>query len=103
MLAENRCRRWAGNGFDRYPDLVRDCDVRVLHPSTPSAAVVGRMVIEALDRGEQPRSTLPTLDAHAGDGSGAIGTGEVLLAPHPLYLRRPDAVEPVPAAGVARG
>jgi tRNA threonylcarbamoyl adenosine modification protein YeaZ len=53
-------------------------------PVYPAAATLCRLVAAALARGE----TAPS------DGAFALGTGSVLLAPEPLYLRRPDVREP---------
>jgi tRNA A37 threonylcarbamoyladenosine modification protein TsaB len=100
LLADVGCRSWAGNGFDRYRLLADQNGVQLLQPSTPSAAVLGGMVIEGLVRGEQPRAMLPNVGAHSGDGAGSIAKGDRLLAPYPLYLRRPDAVEPATGVGV---
>lgn len=53
-------------------------------PAYPAAATLCRLVAAALARGETPSS----------HGALAPGTSSVLLAPEPLYLRRPDVREP---------
>lgn len=62
----------AGEGPRLYPDLLPDGT----GPAYPTAATLCRIAVAALSAGE------------TGDGSG------LLLAPEPLYLRRPDAREP---------
>jgi tRNA threonylcarbamoyladenosine biosynthesis protein TsaB len=61
--------RVAGEGPLLYPEVLRNPAA----PTYPAAATLCRLVAEALASG---------------------GTAPVLLAPEPLYLRRPDAREP---------
>jgi tRNA threonylcarbamoyladenosine biosynthesis protein TsaB len=61
--------RVAGEGPLLYPEVLSNGTA----PTYPAAATLCRLVAEALARGE---------------------TAPVLLAPEPLYLRRPDAREP---------
>jgi len=61
--------RVAGEGPLLYPEVLPNPAA----PTYPAAATLCRLVAEALARGE---------------------TAPVLLAPEPLYLRRPDAREP---------
>ncbi|MEZ5117303.1 MAG: tRNA (adenosine(37)-N6)-threonylcarbamoyltransferase complex dimerization subunit type 1 TsaB [Candidatus Nanopelagicales bacterium] len=74
-------------------------------PHHPSAAWLGLLVHRALGAGEplpEPIAEPQADDPHRGQGDdphgdGALGApqpGRVLLPPVPLYLRRPDAVEP---------
>lgn len=95
LLVDSGVRSWAGNGFERYPELVAEHRLIMLEPSTPSAVTIAQLVIRALARGDRPPTERPVVSDHGGDGAGAIRTDAVLLAPHPLYLRRPDAVAPV--------
>lgn len=92
LLVDGGVRSWAGNGFERYPELVAEHRLIILEPSTPSAVTIAQLVISALARGELPPTDRPAVSDHGGDGAGAIDADAVLLAPHPLYLRRPDAV-----------
>lgn len=94
FLADSGVRSWAGNGFERYPELVSEHRLVTLEPSTPSAVTIAQLVMRALARGDLPPSNRPTISDHSGDGAGAIEVDSVLLAPYPLYLRRPDAVAP---------
>ena len=58
----------------------------------PHAADVARLAIRALTRGEQPASIAVPLADHgteSGETADAIAH-HVLLAPRPLYIRRPD-------------
>jgi tRNA threonylcarbamoyl adenosine modification protein YeaZ len=65
----DRGLRAAGEGPLLYPEALPNGTA----PTYPAAATLCRLVAEALARGE---------------------TAPVLLAPEPLYLRRPDAREP---------
>jgi tRNA threonylcarbamoyl adenosine modification protein YeaZ len=71
----------AGEGPLIYPEFLPNATA----PTYPAAATLCRLVAQALARGE----TVPAF----GDGL-AIPKRSVLLAPEPLYLRRPDAREP---------
>lgn len=97
VLDQHAVRRWAGAGFDRYPDLVAERNLDVIAPAYPSALAIAQLAISGLARGEQPAAPAE-LGAHGTDGSGSVAAGQILLAPAPLYLRRPDAVEPTRAA-----
>lgn len=70
----------AGEGPLLYSELL----TASAGPTYPAAATLCRLVAAALARGETASS----------DSEFAIGTRSVLLAPEPLYLRRPDAREP---------
>lgn len=92
-------RSWAGDGFDRFPDLVDSSGLELLEPRFPLASVMATLALEAQRRGEVPLLANPMLSEHSSDGSGAIPVGTTLLAPYPIYLRRPDAREPVAVTG----
>lgn len=65
-------------------------------PLRPRAAVIARLAGSYLDAGESMATSDIDLSAHGGD-SGATSDsvrGSRLLAPVPLYIRRPDAVAP---------
>ena len=85
---------WAGNGLDRYPDLVADGVIRRLPASTPSALMLARLAAAAWQAGEEPGAELPTLIEHGSDTAAGIGASGVLRPAYPLYLRRPDAKAP---------
>ncbi len=91
VIAAHPNTSWAGDGLTRYPELVAECEVRVIDPAFPDAVDVARLAIDALLGGEVTSATSPELNSHGGDGAGAVPAGAVLLAPVPLYLRRPDA------------
>ena len=76
-------------------DHASELEVEV--PAYPQASWVGRSVTGLLEAGEQPWSPAPELSDHGADGRGTATAlvGHSLLAPEPLYLRRPDAAIPV--------
>ncbi len=65
----------AGEGAVKYPDAFPDA----IEPVLPSAADLAELTVRRLAAG-------------GGDTSSGVSAG--LLPPEPLYLRRPDAVEP---------
>jgi tRNA threonylcarbamoyl adenosine modification protein YeaZ len=67
----------AGEGQLLYPEILP----HGTGPAYPAAATLCRLVAQALARGEAAPSSRDV-------------TRSVLLAPEPLYLRRPDAREP---------
>ena len=70
----------AGEGPLLYPEFFPTST----GPTYPAAATLCRLVAAALARG----------DAMAADSESALAARSILLAPEPLYLRRPDAREP---------
>ena len=88
----------AGEGPLLYPEFLPNGT----GPAYPAAATLCRLVAQALARGEAP----PGPGAITGSGvrsdgefaiaGFAIAPRSVLIAPEPLYLRRPDAREPGP-------
>jgi len=65
-------------------------------PLRPRAAVIARLAGAYVDAGEHAATSDIDLSVH-GDDSGATADsvrGQRLLAPVPLYIRRPDAVAP---------
>lgn len=58
---------------------------------SPSAAWIARLGAQG-----EPTGVVDALSVHGGDGGSTVEAirGSVVLAPQPLYLRRPDAVEP---------
>ncbi|HBJ72796.1 MAG TPA: tRNA (adenosine(37)-N6)-threonylcarbamoyltransferase complex dimerization subunit type 1 TsaB [Actinobacteria bacterium] len=63
----------------------------------PDARDVGRFALHHLALGQQVNSTAIELSVHGHDlgATAAALTGRSLLQPLPLYVRRPDAVEPI--------
>lgn len=92
---------WAGDGFDRFPDLVAARGIEVVQPRYPNARYMIEVALRAQQSGEVPLQANPQLGEHSSDGSGAIPIDATLLAPYPIYLRRPDAREPVQVAASA--
>lgn len=89
---------WVGEG------AVLHADVLVSRPSTEhlqhvQARWIASVLADALASGEAPMPPVATLARHGeDDGSTAQQlAGHRLLAPYPLYVRRPDAAEPVTA------
>lgn len=116
-------RAWAGDGFERFGELAQQRQLRLLPQRYPSTAVLIDQVLllarpvpaEAGPEAALVPATLRDLIAESAridlrgpawldDQSGDGATKQVpvgrLLAPLPLYLRRPDAAPPkgLPAA-----
>lgn len=69
----------------------------------PHARVIAAVARDLLNAGEQVAGPITHLSAHGtdtGETAGALGSAR-LLAPYPLYLRRPDAVAPAAPASSA--
>jgi tRNA threonylcarbamoyl adenosine modification protein YeaZ len=97
---ELRAGAWAGHGAAEHPELFP----AVLDAGYADAAWVGRRVQALLAAGAaQAHVDLP-LDAHGEDSgrTSAALEGTALLAPRPLYLRRPDAAAPATVVGDGR-
>ena len=80
---------YVGNGFERYPDLPE----AEFYP--PSARWIGELALRELERGSQIPDSAHAVVDHVESGSALVSPEQVVFAPHPLYIRRPDAVEPV--------
>lgn len=93
---------WAGAGLDRYPHLVTAHRAIVVPPRFPSARAVGELAKRTIESGEQISRTAAGLTDHSADGSGSVGLQQRLLAPYPLYLRRPDT-KLLPESAVSNG
>jgi tRNA threonylcarbamoyl adenosine modification protein YeaZ len=72
----------AGEGAVKYPEAFPIA----IAPSLPSAADLAELTVRRL--------TAASDSAAEGGTAGGIQDGAGLLPPEPLYLRRPDAVEP---------
>jgi tRNA threonylcarbamoyl adenosine modification protein YeaZ len=95
-----RLRRWAGHGAETYADQFGDVVTGIADARYPHAAWIGRLAGELISTGVSAVDHGIDLVGHGGDGAttaSALG-GARLLTPEPLYLRRPDATEPVKAA-----
>lgn len=80
---------YVGNGFARYPDLPAEEFI------TPSARWIAELALRELERGSQiPHTAHPVVD-HVESGTALVSPEQAVFAPYPLYIRRPDAVEPV--------
>lgn len=99
LADEGRCPHWAGDGFDRFPELVTEAGLTLAHPRYPDPGRLALVSREAwLDAGgdSSPGAIALTeaeidLDVTSGDGSAVRVPLRRALAPWPLYLRRPDA------------
>lgn len=92
---------WVGSGALLHPEAFAEVvDAGDLEAVHPHASWVGRRVEALLVRGVARGTPPPNLDEHGADSGATAASlaGAALLAPRPLYLRRPDAV---PAAGWA--
>ncbi len=81
----------AGEGPLIYTEFLP----RSTGPAYPAAATLCRLVARALARGETPPGP-GAGTGHGAEAGGALASAprSVLIAPEPLYLRRPDAREP---------
>ncbi|MGV1035588.1 MAG: tRNA (adenosine(37)-N6)-threonylcarbamoyltransferase complex dimerization subunit type 1 TsaB [Candidatus Nanopelagicales bacterium] len=97
MLERADLAAWAGDGLDRYPDLVRGHRVTVIADTAPQATILADLAIAAWRAGEESGSELPPTTEHGSDGAGLVSAQQTLLPAHPIYLRRPDAKpQPLP-------
>jgi tRNA threonylcarbamoyl adenosine modification protein YeaZ len=79
-----------GDGVGAHPTIIQSGkNVAV------DAGALGQKAITAFLSGERPAQIEPQLGHANSDGAGAIPIGlGLLLPPLPLYLRRPDVMEP---------
>jgi tRNA threonylcarbamoyl adenosine modification protein YeaZ len=96
--ADLRAGTWAGHGVLAHaevfgPGVISEDVASAL--MYPHACWIGRRAHALLEAGEAVESSIVPLTAHGADGSATSTAlrGRGLLAPMPLYLRRPDAVE----------
>jgi tRNA threonylcarbamoyl adenosine modification protein YeaZ len=89
---------WAGDGLNRYLELVAQFGVQQLGPAFPSALALARIAVSAQQDGERGPTELAALSEHGAESGGGIDPRQRLFPPYPLYLRRPDAKEPVKAS-----
>lgn len=84
---------WVGEGAHLHADEVRCWPES---PRYPDAGLLGELAAAWLAAGEVPAGAVTDLARHGeDDGSTARQlVGHRLLAPLPLYVRRPDAAEP---------
>lgn len=80
---------YVGNGFERYPDLAQTAG-----PKTPSARWIGELAFRELQRGSDIPTDAHSVVDHSETGETLIPADQSVFAPFPLYIRRPDAVEP---------
>ncbi len=94
--ADVRALPWVGEGGELHADAVA---WRRGSPRFPDAGRLGRLAREWLAAGDAPAVAVTDLARHGeDDGSTARQlAGRRLLAPLPLYVRRPDAAEPTAA------
>ena len=91
-----RALPWVGEGAHLFADDVAAWPVRT-DLRYPDPAVLALLASEWVASGETAASAVVDLAKHGeDDGSTARQLhGSTLLAPYPLYVRRPDAAEPV--------
>jgi hypothetical protein len=92
--AEHRWVAWVGSGAREHPD---DFAQVLLVGEFPQAVWVARLVRDLLSDGAQVVGSTLDLSEHGSDGAATANAliGQALLPPEPLYLRRPDAAQPV--------
>lgn len=93
---------WVGEGAALNPDHLHEW-VAGAELRYPSPVALAHLATEGLAAGENPAHAVASLSRHGeDDGSTARAlSGHRLLAPYPLYVRRPDAAEPgAPKSGV---
>ena len=97
LPADVRALPWVGDGAIGHADEVPCWSTEVQYPS---AALLGLLAEAWLAAGESAAAAVVELARHGeDDGSTARAVaGHRLLAPYPLYVRRPDAAEPVPGS-----
>ena len=85
---------WFGDIATGYPEQLHSEGADTV--PYPDARDIGRFALHHLELGESMDLTPIELSAHGHDhGSTAAAlSGHSLLRPVPLYVRRPDAVEP---------
>lgn len=103
MLERADVAAWAGDGLDRYPELVREHRVTLIADTAPKATILADLAIAAWRAGEVPDGDLPQTAEHGSDGAGLVSAQRTLLSPHPIYLRRPDAQPQQPPANQSAG
>lgn len=95
IAGSDRGLPWSGEGSLLHPDILAPWRPAA-HLSYARAPWVAAVVEAALAAGEIPMAPVAALARHGeDDGSTAQQlAGHRLLAPYPLYVRRPDAAEP---------
>jgi tRNA threonylcarbamoyl adenosine modification protein YeaZ len=93
-----RAGRWVGQGVVAHPGAFARSIPAAAEDAAeryPHACWIGLRAAALLAAGEAADATALPLAAHGGDGEATSIAlhGRGLLAPVPLYLRRPDAVE----------
>lgn len=89
-LAATLADTFVGDAIDVYPDKFLNGKT-----ITVSAGRLGMLVNHAVMAGEKVAQLVPNEFAAASDGKGALPKEVgILLPPLPIYLRRPDVVEP---------
>ena len=101
MAADAEPRIWAG---DSAESLTPDTQERLLGPAYPNAHDLAALILERVESGESLPEMVESAELEPATARGdtteqwllqRIAHGRVLLPARPLYLRRPDAVEPV--------
>ena len=83
---------WFGNGLDRHPAVVQEHELKVNEPTHPRARWISSVAAHARDAGASVPTAQPGLADHESGVEVGVDAGQMLFAPYPLYLRRPDAV-----------
>ena len=79
-----------GDGVLAHPEIFSQGQ-----PVEISSGQLGKLVNQAVIDGELAAEFVPKVSAANSDGAGAIPVNSgILLPPLPIYLRRPDVVEP---------
>lgn len=90
---------WFGNGLARHVEVAEQQAITVCEPTHPGAQWVAAVSAKARQAGGVVPVGQPALADHTSVTAIPIDLEQMLFAPYPLYLRRPDAV---PSAAVVK-
>jgi len=101
MTADGEPRIWAGDAAESLKPDAQEC---LLGPAHPDARDLAALILERVESGEPLPEVTESAELEPATARGDtteqwllqhLAHGRVLLPARPLYLRRPDAVEPV--------
>jgi len=101
MTADGEPRIWAGDAAESLKPDAQEC---LLGPAHPDARDLAALILERVESGEPLPEVTESAELEPATARGdtteqwllqRLAHGRVLLPARPLYLRRPDAVEPV--------
>ncbi len=98
VVAGSAIKTWVGNGFERYPELVEQEQLTVVHQPGADARWIGAIALAAISGDdaaiEKSAGSRASLVDHDSEQAAEIPTTQRIFAPYPMYLRRPDAKLP---------